>query len=90
MIVSAKLATLVAWVFVIFNWISPIEGWSNLLLWTGVFLVVAHTLEMFIYLPLAKRVGGNVSLHALQLLVFGYAHNMQLMALEKKQKEAKQ
>lgn len=84
MIVTAKLATLVAWVFVIVNWITPIDGWSNLLLWTGVFLVVAHTIEMLMYLPAAKRVGGNVALHALQLFIFGYAHNMQLIELEKK------
>lgn len=87
MIVTAKLATLVVWVFVVLNWISPIEGWSNLLLWTGVFLVVAHTIEMLVYLPAAKRVGGNVSLHALQLFVFGYAHNMQLIELEKQAEE---
>lgn len=86
MILAAKIATLLAWALIIFNWICPIEGYYNAIHWTGVFLIVAHIIEMFVYLPAAKRVGGNVALHAVQLFIFGYAHNMVLIEAEKKQK----
>ena len=78
MILFSKLITLAAWLLIIFNWISPIEAWYANLHWAGVGLAVAHSVEVIVFLPLAKKAGGNVALHALQLWVFGYAHKMQL------------
>ena len=83
MILAAKIATLLAWALIIFNWICPIAGWYNVIHWTGVGFIAAHTLETVIYFPAAKRVGGNLALHIVQLFVFGYAHNMVLIVAEK-------
>lgn len=78
MILFSKFLTLVAWLLIVFNWISPIEAWHANLHWAGVGLAIAHSVEVIVFLPLAKKAGGNVALHALQLWVFGYAHKMQL------------
>lgn len=78
MILFSKLLTLLAWILIIFNWISPIEAWHTNLYWTGIGLSIAHVIEMLVFLPLAKKAGGNLALHGVQLLVFGYAHKMQL------------
>lgn len=78
-IVIAKLTTLLGWLLIIVNWLHPIDDWYNLLHWAGIFLIVAHSIEMLVFLPAARRAPGNTAIHALQLLVFGYAHNMALM-----------
>lgn len=78
MILTAKITTLIAWLFIIANWISPIADWQSVLHWSGVFLLIAHSIEVAVFLPAAKKAGGNIFLHALQLFVFGYAHNMQI------------
>lgn len=78
MILFSKLLTLLAWLLIIFNWVSPIEAWHTNLHWTGIGLFIAHVIEMLIFLPLVKKAGGNIALHSVQLLIFGYAHKMQL------------
>lgn len=80
MIATAKFATVIGWLAILWNWIiMPFDGQLGMILhWSGIGLAVAHTLEMFIFLPKAKKLGGNLSWHALQLFIFGYAHNMTL------------
>ncbi len=79
MIAIAKISTLIAWIAIVANWIVPFGGDMEAILhWAGIGLAGAHFVEMLIFLPKAKRAGGNVAMHAVQLFLFGYAHNMAL------------
>lgn len=79
MIAATKIATLIGWALIIFNWIVPFEGdMYNILHWSGIGLAAAHLVEVFVFLPKAKRAGGNLAMHAIQLFIFGYAHNLAL------------
>ena len=82
----AKIVTAIAWIAIIFNWISPVGGqMQSVLHYSGIFLIVAHFIEMLVFLPKAKQAGGNIALHAVQLFLFGYAHNLELDAKLKQQ-----
>ena len=77
MIAITKIITLLAWLAILVNCFQPFAAPLDAILqWTGVGLLVAHVLEMLIFLPKANKAGGSKIAHALQLLVFGYAHNM--------------
>lgn len=76
MIASAKIATLLAWGLFIINWMSPLGDFYTALHWAGLALLAAHFIEAIVFMPKARRVGGNPVAHFLLLLVFGYVHNM--------------
>lgn len=79
MILAAKIATLMGWLFIIANWIMPFGGQlESMLHYSGIGLAIAHAIETAIFFPKAKKAGGNLALHALQLFIFGYPHNMAL------------
>ena len=78
MIISSKIFTLLAWILIIFNVISPINGFSEMLNWTGIGLAAAHCIETLVFLPKAKKLGGNLPGHIIQLLIFGYVYNMEM------------
>lgn len=79
MIAAAKFATILGWLAILINILVPFGSQIEIILyWSGIGLAAAHTLEMFIFLPKAKKLDGNLSWHALQLFIFGYAHNMTL------------
>lgn len=85
MIITAKITTAIAWLIIIVNWITPLGNFHGFLHWAGVVLFVAHFVEMLAFLPNAKKAGGNLPLHAIQLLIFGYPHNMALLAAMEQQ-----
>ncbi len=88
MILASKIGTLIGWLIIIANWIVPFGGQMETILhWSGIGLFAAHVLEMFIYIPTMKKVGGNMALRCLQVIVFGYVHFMEMQE-ELKQKEA--
>lgn len=76
MIVSAKIFTLLLWVLFIANWVSPFGDYYTVLSWAGLALLAAHIIETAVFFPKAKKAGGNLAAHLLQLLIFGYVHNM--------------
>jgi uncharacterized protein YhhL (DUF1145 family) len=76
MILSAQITTIIAWIAIVFNWVHPINGYYDILNYTGLGLAAAHMVETLVFLPKAKKVGGNMAVHIVQLLVFGYVHNM--------------
>jgi uncharacterized protein YhhL (DUF1145 family) len=78
MVLAAKVVTALAWLAIIVNWVTPINGFYDILHWTGIGLGAAHLIEAFVFLPKAKQAGGSVPLHFLQLFIFGYAHVMGL------------
>ncbi len=78
MIITSKIVTLLAWMLIIFNVISPVKGFSEILNWTGLGLAGAHAVETLVFLPKAKKLGGNLAIHIVQLLIFGYVHNMEM------------
>lgn len=78
MIVGSQIATIIAWIIILFNLIAPINGYSSMINWIGLGLLGAHLVETIVFLPKAKKVGGSLALHALMLLIFGYVHNMVL------------
>ena len=80
MIIGAKIATLIAWIAILINWITPLGDAYTLLHYTGIGLASAHAIEMLVFLPKARKARGNTLLHLLQLFIFGYAHNMALDA----------
>lgn len=88
MIIAAKVATAIAWLVIISNWISPMGDFYPFLHWAGIALIAAHFVEMLVFMPNAKKAGGSLPLHAFQLLVFGYPHNMALLATLEKQADS--
>ncbi|CAA0084272.1 Uncharacterised protein [BD1-7 clade bacterium] len=79
MVAAFKIATAIGWLAIVANWLFPFGGqMQEILHWSGIFLAAAHAVEVFVFLPKAKRAGGNLGLHAVQLFLFGYAHNMAL------------
>ena len=74
MILVSKIVTALAWIVIIINWIVPLGG----AYWGGIFLVIAHPIEAAVFLPKAKQAGGNLALHIIQLVIFGYPHVMEL------------
>lgn len=78
MILSSKIATALGWLAILTNWISPLGVAYPYLHWTGIFLLLAHTIEAVVFMPKARQAGGNLPLHILQLFIFGYPHAMQL------------
>lgn len=81
MINIAKIATVVGWMFILANWIMPFPGdISNIIHYSGLGLIAAHIIETIAFLPKAKQLGSNTALHAVQLFVFGYPHNMAIEA----------
>ena len=77
MIAITKIITLLSWLAILVNCFQPFAApLDTILQWTGVGLLAAHVLEMLVFLPKAEKAGGSKIGHALQLLVFGYAHNM--------------
>lgn len=80
MIIGAKIVTLLAWIAIISNWITPLGDAYTALHYTGIGLAGAHAIEMLVFLPKARHARGNTQLHLIQLFIFGYAHNMALDA----------
>ena len=79
MILVFKLLTAMAWMLILFNLLSPFSApLANILNWTGVGLIVAHAIELVLYLPVIQRAGGSRMYHSMQTLIFGYAHFMQM------------
>ena len=74
-----KLLTAMAWMLILLNLLSPLSApLANILNWTGIGLIIAHAIELVLYLPVIKRVGGSRMYHSMQTLIFGYAHFMQM------------
>ena len=81
MILAAKIATLIGWIVIVANWIQPFGGdIQDILHYSGLGLAAAHAIETAIFLPKAKALPGNIAVHALQIFLFGYAHNMAMDA----------
>ena len=81
MILIAKIATIIGWIVILANWVTPFAGdFSAMLHYSGLGLIAAHLIEVVVFLPKAKRLNENTALHALQLFIFGYAHNMAIDA----------
>ena len=78
MILVSKIVTVLAWIVIIINWFVPLGGAYPYLNWGGIFLVIAHPIEAAVFLPKAKQAGGNLALHIIQLVIFGYPHVMEL------------
>lgn len=76
MIVSGKIATLAGWLLILVNLVYPLGDYHQAIQWLGIGLLAAHVIEMLVFLPKARRVGGPLAGHLLQLLVFGYVHNL--------------
>ncbi|HEY9033579.1 MAG TPA: DUF1145 domain-containing protein [Pseudomonadales bacterium] len=76
MIVSGKIVTLAGWLLILANLAYPLGNYQQMINWAGIGLLAAHVIEMLVFLPKARRVGGPLAGHLLQLLVFGYVHNM--------------
>lgn len=87
MILMSQFITALAWLLIIFNVISPITGYAEILNWTGVGLLAAHSIETLVFLPKAKKLGGNITSHIAQLLIFGYVHNMKMDQLLSKRQQ---
>ncbi len=79
MIFIAKVATAIAWLVIVVNWLMPFSAdYYSMIHFTGLGLLGAHALETALFLPKAKALNENMAVHALQLLIFGYPHNMQI------------
>ena len=79
MIKAFKIATAIAWLMIIINWLMPLSAeLYNMLHLTGLALLGAHALETLLFLPKAKALNENMAFHALQLFIFGYPHKMQI------------
>ena len=89
MILISKIFTALAWIVIILNWLMPSlfaslgPTFSDVVSWSGLGLVGAHIIETLIFLPKAKKAGGNLGMHIVQLLLFGYVYNMELDLLLK-------
>ena len=84
MIISSKIVTALAWIAIVLNWLAPSlfasfgETVGTVLNWSGLILIIAHCIETAVFLPKAKKLGGNMANHIVQLLLFGYVYNMEM------------
>lgn len=79
MIVANKIIITILWLTIFYNWAIPFDGMVYTALhWLGIFMIVAHIVEMGIFFNKAKQAGGNIALHMIQLFLYGYFHNLEL------------
>ncbi len=78
---GAKIAVLVLWA-VLIALAATLGGTSigTFAAWTVGILIVVHLLEMVLFLPLARRAGGSLPGHLLQLFLFGVVHKAEMQA----------
>ena len=62
----------------VFTMGDPTAG--TVALWTLALLVVAHLIEMVLYVPIARRAGGSLAGHMVQFFLFGIVHKKELEA----------
>ena len=53
---------------------------GSVALWILIVLAVAHLVEVVVFLPLAKRAGGSLAGHVLQIFLFGIFHKREMEA----------
>jgi uncharacterized protein YhhL (DUF1145 family) len=86
MTLSIKIGTIIGWLVIFANAISPFGGQIEAILnWTGIGLLIAHILEVIIYLPIINKVGGNKLWHIIQVVIFGVGHFLTMQSTLKTQ-----
>lgn len=78
---GAKIAVLVLWALILV--LALTQGGTRvgtLAGWTLAVLVAFHLLEVVLFLPLARRAGGSLPGHLLQLFLFGVVHKAEMQA----------
>ncbi len=78
---GAKIAVLVLWaVMVVLALTQGGTRVGTVAGWTLAVLIAVHLLEAVLFLPLARRAGGSLPGHLLQLLLFGVVHKAEMRA----------
>jgi uncharacterized protein YhhL (DUF1145 family) len=86
MIYAIKIGTIIGWLVIFANAISPFGGQIETILnWTGIGLLIAHIVEAIIYLPMINKVAGNKIWHIIQVVVFGIGHFLTMQSTLKTQ-----
>lgn len=86
---ASKVATLIIWIAcgatLFVNSESFYIRGGQLIFWI---LLIAHCIECIAYLPTMRRVGGSMSIHILQTLLFGIVYYQQLKSREPAQESS--
>jgi len=70
-----KLVMIALWIAIVINVVVPFPSpWQTILLWTGGFFLIAHTIECVVFSGRVTKAGGNKPAHYIQLLLFGIIH----------------
>ncbi len=75
----SKIIIGITWALIIANQLISIpEPFAISLYWIGLFFIVAHIIEIFVFSPRVKYTKGQAWVHYLLLFIFGACHGLQL------------